>query len=159
MADYKPIRGVQNAIWVAPGQTDPISGEVNRAKGRYGRNLLSGDRLSQRQITTLQHGGVVYEQAKPPEERKEYRLRERGARFDTLVEDYKNNLSVRYGIDASVEDVRKSEGFQVAWRRINNHSGNRRGGALDLALQAFGYRSGEEPWLPGETPSESEAAA
>ncbi len=159
MAELKAVRGVPNTIWVSPGQIDPISNEVNEGKGRYGRDLLSGERLTQRQITTVQHGGQQYEKAIPQEERKQYTLRERGARFDTLVDDFKNNMATRYGVDMSVEEVRRSKEFGDAYRRLKSYKGNRRGGALDQALQSFGYRQGDEPYLPGETPSESELAA
>jgi hypothetical protein len=162
MAELKAVRGVPSTVWVGPGQTDPITGVVNEGKGRYGRDLLApaeSGRLTQRQITTIQHGGQQYEKAVPQEERKQYTLRERGARFDTLVDDFKNNMATRYGVDMTTEEVRRSKEFGDAYRRLKSYKGNRRGGALDQALQAFGYRQGDEPYLPGETPSESELAA
>lgn len=52
----KGLPGFQN---VYPGHKDPLTGAV--AKTRYAINVLTGDRLTQRQVTTKQHEGISYE--------------------------------------------------------------------------------------------------
>ena len=52
----KGLPGFQN---VYKGGKDPLTGAV--AKTRYAINVLTGDRLTQRQVATKQHEGISYE--------------------------------------------------------------------------------------------------
>jgi hypothetical protein len=147
------IKNLPGFVRVYKGKQDPVTGDI--AKTRYAINPLTGEKLTEREIQTRQHGGKPYEERVPESARKQYKLRELPPQGDALVRDF-IDMKSREGVILTEREARASKEYKDIVRALKYKS-NKPDGAKAQALIKLGRRAPEYDWFVGDTPTEDAA--